>query len=177
MRRGANPLRRDLGRAGKILLLPSAAVLFVLVFVPGRAELAIRVYALVLAGAGLVLMVAALRRAFPPATPLRPATGRPRQARQAPETLTRLESHAALGVAGAFDLHYRLRPRLRELATELLASRRGIDLDAEPSRSRARLGAETWELVREDRPPPEERLARGIPIRDLSGVVESLENA
>ncbi len=177
MKGSSNALRLDLARAGKFLLLPSAVLAFAIAFVPGRIELAIRVYALVLAGVGLVLMVAALRRAFPPTTPLRPATGRPRHTRQAPATLTRLEAHAALGVAGAFDLHYRLRPRLRELATELLASRRGIDLDAEPSRSRARLGEETWELVREDRPPPEDRLARGIPIRELAPVVESLENA
>ena len=81
-----------------------------------------------------------------------------------------------LGVARAFDLHFRLRPRLRGLASELLASRRGITLDAEPERARTALGDETWELVREDRPPPEDRIARGIPIRDLARVVESLEN-
>jgi hypothetical protein len=33
----------------------------------------------------------------------------------------------------------------------------------------------TWDLVRIDRPPPEDRLARGIAIQDLERVVVSLE--
>jgi len=160
----------------RLLVLPTAAFAFVLAFVPGRTELAIRIFALVLCGAGVVLMVAALRRAFPRATPLRPPERRKREPRSAPETLVRMESRTALGVSGAFDLHFRLRPRLRGLAVELLASHRGIALDAEPERARQALGEETWELVREDRPPPTDRLARGIPIPELHRVVESLEN-
>jgi hypothetical protein len=81
----------------------------------------------------------------------------------------------ALGIAGAFDLHHRLRPRLRTLAAELLATRRGISLNGAPGRARDLLGDETWELVREDRPPPEDRQARGLPINELRDVVESLE--
>jgi hypothetical protein len=176
MSHGSRAVWGDLFRAGRVLLLPTAMFVFVLAFVPGRAELAIRVFALVLCGAGLVVLLAALRRAFPHATSLRPTVRRRRPPRDVPETLVRLEARTALAVAGAFDLHFRLRPRLRDLASELLSSRRGIALDAEPERARAVLGEEAWDLVREDRPPPEERLARGIPIRDLSRVVQSLEN-
>jgi hypothetical protein len=170
------PFRRDLSRALRLLVLPTAAFAFVLVFVPGRAGLAIRIFALVLCGAGVVLMVAALQRAFPRAQALRPPERRRKEPRSVPETLVRMEARTALGVAGAFDLHFRLRPRLRGLATELLASRRGISLDAQPERARQALGDETWEVVREDRPPPTDRLARGIPIPELKRVVESLEN-
>jgi hypothetical protein len=173
---GSRTLRSDLATAARLLVLPTAVFAFVLAFLPGRVELAIRVFALLLCGMGLVLMVIALRRAFPLSTPLRPAERRRREPRTAPETLVRLEARAALGVAGAFDLHFRLRPRLRELASGLLASRRGIALDAQPERAREALGDETWDLVRENRPPPDDRLARGIPIRDLARVVESLEN-
>ena len=168
-------LRRDLGTTARALVIPAAALAFVLLFVPGRADLAIRVAALVLCGAGLVLMVATLRRVFPPEEPLRPPERKRREPRSVPETLARMEARTALGVAGAFDLHVRLRPRLRGLATELLASRRGIALDEEPERARQALGNETWELVRADRPPPTERLAPGIPIPELHRVVESLE--
>jgi hypothetical protein len=160
----------------RLLVLPTAAFAFVLVFVPGRTGLAIRVFALVVCGAGVVLLVAALHRAFPSAKPLRPPERRKREPRLVPETLARMESRTALGVAGAFDLHFRLRPRLRGIAAELLASRRGIALDADQERARQALGDETWELVRADRPPPTERMARGIPIPELHRVVESLEN-
>ena len=173
---GSRATLGDLARAARLLVLPTAAFAFVLAFVPGRASLAIRVFALVLCGVGFVLMIAALRRAFPRATALRPQERRRQEPRSVPETLVRMEARTALGVARAFDLHFRLRPRLRGLASELLASRRGITLDAEPERARTALGDETWELVREDRPPPEDRIARGIPIRDLARVVESLEN-
>jgi len=163
-------------QATRFLVLPALGLAFALVFMPGRAGLAIRIFALVLCGTGLVLMVAALRRSFPRATPLRSMSRRARVVRDTPDTLAQLESRTALAAAGAFDLHYRLRPRLRGLAVELLASRRGIALDSEPEPARRLLGEVTWGLVREDRPPPEDRLARGIAIRDLAGVVESLEN-
>jgi hypothetical protein len=176
VRAEAGTLGRDLANAARILVLPTAAFAFALAFLPGRTGLVIRVFALVLCGAGLVLIVTALRRAHLRAEPLRPPERRRKEPRSVPETLVRMEARTALGVAGAFDLHFRLRPRLRGLAAELLASRRGIALDAEPERAREALGDETWELVREDRPPPTERVARGLPIPELRRVVESLEN-
>lgn len=169
-------MRRDLGRAGRLLLVPTVAVLAVLAFVPGRTELVIRVYALVLCGTALALMVAALRRAYPRATPLRSrTTGRGRAPRDAPAMLARLEQEVALGAAGSFDLHHHLRPRLRTVAGELLAARRRVSLDGDPREARAILGEEAWELVRKDRPRPEDRLARGAAPDVLDRVVASLE--
>ncbi len=170
-------VRSDLARATRLLVLPTLGLGIVVAFIPGRAELAIRVYALLLCGVAVVLMVAALRRAYPRATPLRRPAQRRNERRELPGALARLEQEVALGVAGSFDLHHRLRPRLRELASELLALRRGIDLDSEPETARARLGDETWDLVRRERARPEDRLARGIPISELARVVESLERS
>jgi hypothetical protein len=170
-------VKSDLARATRFLVLPTVGLGFAVVFTPGRAALAIRVYALLLCGAALVLMVAALRRAYPRATPLRRPAKRRSDRREIPRALARLEQEVALGVAGSFDLHHRLRPRLRELATELLALRRGIELDTEPETAQAKLGDETWDLVRRERAPPEDRLARGIPISELGRVVESLERS
>ena len=168
-------MRGDLGRSARLLALPAAALAFVVAFAPGRTGLAVRVFALVLGGVALVLVLAALRRAYPRETPLRPTTGSSERSRAVPGMLARLEQETALGVAGSFDLHYRLRPRLRALAGDLLLARRGVSLDDAPTRARALVGDATWELVRRDRPVPEDRLGPGLAVRDLRRVVESLE--
>jgi len=167
-------MRDGLGRAGRVLALATLALVVVIAFLPGRTAIAIRVYALVLCGLVLLLVVGALRSAYPPARPLR---AKPRQAKTPvrPPTLARLEREAALGVDGSFALHYRLRPRLRALAVVRLATRRGISLDDEPEAAREALGPLTWELVQRDRPDPENRLADGIPVSALAEVVDSLE--
>ncbi len=89
--------------------------------------------------------------------------------------LARLEQEVVLGSAGSFDLHHQLRPRLRGLAAELLTARRRLSLDGDAEQARELLGEETWELVREKRLPPEDRLARGMPPEALDRVVTSLE--
>ena len=78
-------------------------------------------------------------------------------------------------VASTFHLHTRLRPILREIAAHRLSMRFGVSLDREPERARELIGAEGWELVRPERPPPSDRLAQGPPTSQLSKVVEELE--
>lgn len=167
-------MRRDLGGALRALVLPTLALLAVIAFAPGRLTLVVRIYALVVCAMALWLALAALRRSYPRAQRFRPQVGQ-RAKSPPPPTLARIEHEAALGVAGAFDLHYRLVPRIRSLAAGLLVSRRRIALDSEPEASRHALGLETWELVREDRSPPNDRLAPGLPVSDLRHAVESLE--
>ena len=77
--------------------------------------------------------------------------------------------------AAAFDVHYRLRPTVTELAAELLSAGRGIDLERQPERARAVLGDDTWEIVRPDRPQPAERHGEGIAEETLERVVTALE--
>lgn len=168
-------MTRDLRRAARLLVLPTLALGFVLAFAPGRVGLALRIYALVVCGAALLLVLSALRRAYPPETPLHARVARDSPARTVPGMLARLEQEVALGTAGSFDLHHRLRPRIRTLATELLAARRGVSLEGSPERARELLGEDAWDLVRPDRPAPADRLARGLPINHLRRVVESLE--
>jgi hypothetical protein len=86
-----------------------------------------------------------------------------------------MEREVALGLATAFDLHYRLRPRLRRVATALLTARRGIELDANPEAARRALGDDAWEIVRGDREPPQERFAAGVDIASLRRAVSALE--
>lgn len=168
-------MRRDVGAAAKVLVLPTLVLLLTIGAVPGRLPLAIRAYALLLCGVALVLVLLALRRTYPPAAPLRGKVAGDRQRRKPPPTLARMEDELALGVAGAFHLHHRLAPRLRPIAAGLLSSRRRVSFDRQPDEARRILGEETWELVRPDRPPPEDRLARGIPRETAARVVDSLE--
>jgi len=169
-------VKADLVRTGRLLAPTTLVAGLVVVFLPGHAVLALRIYVLVLCAAALLVAVSALRRAFPAARPLRPAhRAGDANRRRPPGTLARLEQEVALGIAGSFDLHHRLRPRLRGLAGELLHLRRGISLGAQPDAAHGILGDETWELVRPDRPAPEDRLARGVPPPELLRVVESLE--
>jgi hypothetical protein len=150
----------------------------VLLAAPGRSELAVHIYVLIIAAFGLGHLLAALRSTLPPRrhSPFEAALRqRARPATRIPE-LERMEREVSLGLATAFDLHYRLRPRLRRIAAELLAARRGIELDASPEAARRALGDDAWEIVRGDREPPRERFAPGLDIGSLRLAVTALEN-
>ena len=164
-------------RLGRFPFFLTLALIIALVFLPGRAELVVRVYMLLLAVFVLVQLLARLRSSLPKhsTSPVDAAlNARPRPALRVPE-LERIEREVTLGQTTAFDLHFRLRPTLRRIASELLRARRGIDLDANPEAARRALGDATWELVREDREPPHDRFGPGIGLESLRHVVVSLE--
>ena len=92
-----------------------------------------------------------------------------------PPELSKLEREVTLAAGTSFDVHFRLRPVLREVAAHRLATRRGLALDGGSSEVPALLGPEVWELVRPDREPPADRFARGLPLRRLEGVLDRLE--
>jgi hypothetical protein len=168
-------VKTHLLRAARFLVLPTLLLGGVVAFAPGRVELAVRTYALLLAAVALAIALALLRRSYPrPRRRYRRRKGAA-QPRSYPPALARIEQEVALGVDLSFDLHHRLRPRLRTIATDLLAVRRRLALDGDPERARRALGEPAWELVRPERPPPADRQARGIAIRELRSVVESLE--
>lgn len=162
--------------AARALVLATIGLLLVAGLLPGKLELATRVYALVIAGTALAISLAVLLRAYPPERPLHAARRDAAAARALPPTLVRLEQACVLGIARSFDFHYRLRPRLREIAEARLSARRGVLLDASPDAARRILGGEAWELLRADRPPPEDRLGRGVPAAQLRSLVERLED-
>ncbi|MBO0683183.1 MAG: hypothetical protein J2P45_08525 [Candidatus Dormibacteraeota bacterium] len=142
-----------------------------------RNGLALRVW-LIAVGALVSGWVAnrALRH-WPVATPARrrlrgPIRRRPPSER--PRQLEELERAVDFSTTTAFDLHFRLRPHLVRIAAHRLAAR-GLSLEGRPERARALLGAETWELVRPDRRPPEDRDARGLELAAIRRAVEQLE--
>ena len=87
------------------------------------------------------------------------------------EHLDRVVS-AATSHAG--DLHLRLRPILREIAADGLR-RRGVELDAQPQAAQELLAPDTWEIVRPDRPRPDDAFARGLAPARLDAILDDLE--
>jgi hypothetical protein len=119
-----------------------------------------------------VLAVRALVDVLPP---LRRVTAA--QAEPAPDAggdRERLDRVVSAATSHAGDLHLRLRPILREIAADGLR-RRGVDLDEQPQAAEALLAADTWELVRPDRPRPADAFARGLAPKRLDAVLDDLE--
>ena len=167
-------MRRDALAGARFLALPTLALVSIAFLAPGRAEVALRIYTLLLGATVIALLVLALRRAYPDETPLR-EPGRAAPVRSAPASLARMEHEVALGLAGSFDLHYRLVPRLRSVAAGLLDARRNVSLEASPDRAHTLLGDEVWELVRPDRTTPQDRLGPGMSAAELDRTVKALE--
>jgi hypothetical protein len=124
-------------------------------------------YVLALAAVGLAASTRALRAgaARPPASPLEYALARKPEQQVRPPELVRIEREVTLGTGSAGHLHHRLIPLLREAAVARLG----------PGFSRERLGDETWELLRPDRPEPDDRTAPGLPLRRIRAIVSTLE--
>jgi hypothetical protein len=76
----------------------------------------------------------------------------------------------------AFDVHFTLRPLLRELAASRLWVRRGIKLDAQPELASVVLGSETMAFLREGRPPPPNYRRPVMGVQAIERIVKSLES-
>ncbi len=170
-------MSRAVRRLLPLPLLATAVLGITLLAAPGRHELALHLYLLVLAALALGRLVLELTRRNPRAAVSPFDLGLAQQAPAEPRLpeLARLEREVTLSGSTAFDLHFRLRPVLRRIARRLLAARRGIELDRNPAAAERALGAETWALVRADREPPEDRAGPGIDLPALGRVVASLE--
>ena len=164
-------------RFAPLAVLLAIAFIVLLLALPGRRELIAHVFSLVVAAILLLALVRTLRGSLPPSAPSRfdAALQRRRTHQERLPELAQIEREVTLGLATAFDLHYRLRPTLRRAASELLSSRRGIDLDADREAARKALGDETWELVRVDREPPANRFGPGIELAALRTTITALE--
>jgi hypothetical protein len=94
---------------------------------------------------------------------------------QRPAELERLEREVHLSLGNSFYLHHRLRPLFREIASNRLLVRHGVDLDGRPDDAAKLVGPEAWEWLRPDRTEPRDRWAPGPPFKELSSVVDALE--
>jgi len=109
----------------------------------------------------LFLLPRALRQRRPshgPHPPLRPAD------------LARVERTVTARVT-ASGVHVSLRPLLVEIAAARLSRRRGLT----PAEARALLGDDLWDLVRPNRPSPEDPRAPGLSLGELEEITRRLE--
>jgi hypothetical protein len=156
--------------------LATAGLFIARALAPGRHELELDIYALTLGGLAVLCAVTWLRRALPLAgdSSLQRALERARPVRSQLPELARLEREVYMGAAQAFDLHYRVRPVLREIALARLAER-GLRLDSGDEAVREALGDDVWELVRSDREPPVDRHGGAIGFAGVEKLVARLE--
>ena len=168
-------IRRIFAIALAAAALATLALILVSLILPARTTLALHWY---LVAIGAIAAVAAMRGL----TRLYPVTWR--SSRDASDwmnmpldqparlrAITRMVSHAEWDAVG-FQLE--LRPILRAIAKQRLATYRTIDIDADPRAARAVLGEQVWALLT----PVEIERAKGsggITLSDLRAAVEALE--
>jgi len=92
-----------------------------------------------------------------------------------PEQLVRLERLVVTSGASAVQAHASLRPLLAEIAARRLAARGQALERLSESAGEEMLGERLWDLVRPDRPFPENRQAPGVSAKDLARIIEALE--
>jgi hypothetical protein len=132
-------------------------------------RLLVEIALVTVAAVGVAVCVSLLPRTRPAhRPPAVPATARPAQ-------LVRLERLVTTAGTSAAHTHAYLRPILVEIASRRLVAR-GVMLDRmEPRAGRELLGDALWDIVRPDRPFPEERDRPGVSIEELGAMVDVLE--
>jgi hypothetical protein len=155
-------------------LLATLVAAVALVAAPERRDLVLDLYVLALGGIAVIRLVGLTRRRRQPGerSEFDDALHRPAQRPVRIAERDKLAREVQLGMQTAFDLHYRLRPTLVEIARNRLAGR-GVRLESD--RARGILGDEAWELLRPDREVPRERNAPGIDGDELGRLVGALE--
>jgi len=110
---------------------------------------------------------------------LRLAAARPNADEAAPAEHTPGDAARAACAAGAIGgdvwRHASLRPLLAEIAARRLAARGQALERLSESAGEEMLGERLWDLVRPDRPFPENRQAPGVSAKDLARMIEALE--
>ena len=132
-------------------------------------KLLVEIALVVLAGVGVAACLALLPRA--------PAPGRRRRAPVSPrpEQLVELERLVVTAGTSAVQAHAYLRPHLIAIASYRLAAG-GRTLDQMTGAvGRELLGDRLWDLVRPDRPFPQDRHGPGVRPQELRAMIERLE--
>ena len=171
-------MKRFLSGWTALVVVAVIVLVFVSFLLPGRRGVALDVFVLFLGGLALAAAVRATHGASPDVhepslvdeldDPLDVLPERPAE-------LERLEREVHLSLGSTFYLHHKLRPLLREIATNRLLLRHGIDLDSRPAEAEKLVGPEAWAWLQPDRKEPRDRWAPGPPIEDLTAVVAALE--
>jgi hypothetical protein len=154
----------------------TVALVIARVVAPGRQELELDLFVLVLGGFALAVLASELKKMAPPAEgslledALEPESPEVRPIAE----LHRLERELSMAAGRQFDLDYRLRPIFREVAAAKL-ERRGLSVDSPSPAVRELLGDELAELVARDHDPLANRLAPGPGLEGLDRTITTLE--
>jgi hypothetical protein len=162
-------VRRHLLDIVLLIVFATIATAYVAAAQPGLRNVALHAYVLVIGALVMLGVVAAAGDAVPRRrkSQLDAALAeRLTPTRRLPE-LERMEREVTLAAASSFDLHFRLLPHLREIA--------GARLERAGKAPSAETLGRWWELLRPDRPAPDDRFAPGISRDDLRALVADLE--
>jgi hypothetical protein len=158
--------------AGGLAVAGAVPLVIAVLLLPGDRPHALDIYLLYL-GAVLLFMLARMtsgaggrRKPIPPKKE-NPDTRLPE--------LVRIEREVVLATGSGFDRQMRVGPLMRDIARHRLWTRRGIDLDEQPERSRELLGDDVWGLLRSGRPEPNLRYAPGADVAELRQILERIE--
>jgi hypothetical protein len=148
----------------------------------------------VLGALSLVALASRLRTEYPPspAPPRRPPRWLQRWAlavarirdrlprstsrRSVTSELARIEGAVVESLGSANGVHRRLRPLVRDIVEDQLAVTYGLNLGRDAIRVRQLVGEDVWELIRPERPFPEDGFAPGLRLQELVALVDSLES-
>jgi hypothetical protein len=163
-------------RVGVAAVAGTVGVVLALVLAGSSHGLALLAYVLFLGALALAALAGRLRAALPEAPRFEALLVRETRM---DEPIGQLETILRT-LSGAewiqTELHYRLRPLVREITAARLSRQYGVDLDRQPEQARALIGeGRVWELVRPEREPPEERHAHGWSRAELEELVDQLE--
>jgi hypothetical protein len=125
-------------------------------------------------GAAAAIAAAVCVAILPQTTPVGRRT-RVEPAPSRPEQLVRLERLVISAGASSLQLHAYLRPLLVEVASQRLAGRGRALERMTADDARELLGDRMWEIVRPDRPFPEDRSGPGITPCELADIIDRLE--
>ena len=166
-------LRRALG-ASALATIGAGIALF---FTAGARATVVDVYLLVLASVIMLALFRAARglRASHALSPFERAVAASRSPEPADTSPLSIERDVDLSRIEAVHFHVRLRPLLREIAAHRVRTKYGVELDREPDRARELLPSDVWEIVRPDRPFPEDRLAPGPSFAQQRKLLDGLE--
>jgi uncharacterized membrane protein len=162
-------MRRHLLDLVILFVLISIVCIYISVAQPGIRNVTLHAYVFALGGLVMLGVVAAAGDAVPRRHRSeldRALAAAGHHERPLPQ-IERIEREVTLATASAYDLHVRLLPQLREIAQcrlELTGKTPGPET----------LGR-WWDLLRPDRPEPEDRFAPGITQADLRALVADLE--
>jgi hypothetical protein len=163
-------------RVGTTVASVTLILVVLVVAIPSRRGLFAGIYLLFLGAIAVGALVGSFRTLEPAPWARSPFERDPEKPEQPPPIaeLDRIDRLVVLGAANEFDLHYRLRPLLRQLAGDRLYGHYGVELDRDPERARQLLGGELWQLVSEERQLGR-RTGPGLPPAELAAHVERLE--